>query len=99
MFISFVCFHSASKYAKRKALKHTKGFLMFFSYIKFSLSIIRVPLYIGNIARAIQVNAGFSFYVYSQNSRHLYTTCAPDNQQLTKSYENAVAFSVFVFFV
>ena len=56
-------------------------------------------LYIGDLGIAIQVNAGFPFYVPLQNLRHLDTPCAYDNQRLTKSYENAVAFFVFVIFV
>ena len=88
----------ADKYAKRKALKHTKGFFMFFSYIKFNLSIIRVPLYIGDIPLPMQVNAAFPFYVYLQNSRHLDATYHSDNQHVAKSYKNPVAFSVFDIF-
>ena len=68
---------------------------MFFSYIKFNLSIIRVPLYIGEIPLSMQVNAAFPFYEYLKNSRHLDTTCATDNQRVTKSYEKPVAFFVF----
>ena len=58
----------------------------------------RVPLYIGDLGIAILVNAGFSFYGYLQNSRHLDATYAADNKRITKSYENAVAFFVFVIF-
>ena len=54
---------------------------------------------LGNIALPIQVNAGFLFYVPLQNLRHLDAPRAYDNQRLTKSYENAVAFFVFVIFV
>ena len=53
---------------------------MFFSYIKFNLSIIRVPLYIGDLGIATLVNAAFPFYEYLQNSRQFRTTYAPDNQ-------------------
>ena len=55
---------------------------------------IRVPLYIGNIGIAIPVNAAFPFYEYLKNSRQFHTHRALDNHQLTKSYENAVAFFV-----
>ena len=51
---------------------------------------------LGNIPRAIQVNAGFPFYVYLENSRQFRTGCGVDNQRVTKSYENPVAFFVFV---
>ena len=44
----------------------------------------------------MQVNAGFSFYEYLQNSRQFHAHRATDNQRITKSYEKAVAFSVFV---
>ena len=54
---------------------------------------------LGNIALPIQVNAGFLFYVPLQNLRHLDAPRAYDNQRLTKSYENTVAFFVFVIFV
>ena len=37
-------------------------------------------LYIGDLGIAIQVNAGFSFYVPLQNLRHLDATYAADNQ-------------------
>ena len=47
---------------------------------------------LGNIALPIQVNAGFSFYVPLQNLRQFRTDCGGDNQRVTKSYENAVAF-------
>ena len=47
---------------------------------------------LGNIALPIQVNAGFLFYVPLQNLRHLDAPRAYDNQRVTKSYENAVAF-------
>ena len=57
---------------------------------------IRVPLYIGNIGIAIQVNAGFSFYGHLENSRHLDATYTADNQSVTKSYEKPVPFFVFV---
>ena len=56
-------------------------------------------LYIGDLGIAIQVNAGFSFYVPLQNLRQFRTDCGGDNQRVTKSYENAVAFFVFVIFV
>ena len=54
---------------------------------------------LGNIALPIQVNAGFLFYVPLQNSRQFRTDCGGDNQRVTKSYENTVAFFVFVIFV
>ena len=54
---------------------------------------------LGNIALPIQVNAGFLFYVLLQNSRQFRTDCGGDNQRVTKSYENTVAFFVFVIFV
>ena len=54
---------------------------------------------LGNIALPIQVNAGFLFYVPLQNLRQFRTDCGGDNQRVTKSYENAVAFFVFVIFV
>ena len=49
-------------------------------------------LYIGDLGIAIQVNAGFLFYVPLQNLRQFRTDCGVDNQRVTKSYENAVAF-------
>ena len=52
-----------------------------------------------NIALPIQVNAGFLFYVPLQNLRQFRTDCSVDNQRVTKSYENTVAFFVFVIFV
>ena len=54
---------------------------------------------LGNIALPIQVNAGFLFYVPLQNLRQFRTDCSVDNQRVTKSYENTVAFFVFVIFV
>ena len=54
---------------------------------------------LGNIALPIQVNAGFSFYVPLQNLRQFRTDCGGDNQRVTKSHENTVAFFVFVIFV
>ena len=56
-------------------------------------------LYIGDLGIAIQVSAGFLFYVPLQNLRQFRTDCGGDNQRVTKSYENAVAFFVFVIFV
>ena len=56
-------------------------------------------LYIGDLGIAIQVNAGFSFYVPLQNLRQFRTDCGGDNQRVTKSHENTVAFFVFVIFV
>ena len=56
-------------------------------------------LYIGDLGIAIQVNAGFLFYVPLQNLRQFRTDCGVDNQRVTKSYENTVAFFVFVIFV
>ena len=47
---------------------------------------------LGNIALPIQVNAGFLFYVPLQNSRQFRTDFSVDNQRVTKSYENTVAF-------
>ena len=52
---------------------------------------------LGNIALPMQVNAGFPFYVYLENSRHLDATYAADNQRVTKSYENPVAFLLSLF--
>ena len=86
------------KVRKAQSAKAYKGVFYVFSYIKFNLSIIRVPLYIGDLGIAILVNAAFLFYDYLQNLRHLDATYAADNQRIIKSYENAVAFLCSLFF-
>ena len=58
----------------------------------------RVPLYIGEIGIAIPENTASSIFVYLQNLRQFHATRDIDNQQLTKSYENAVAFFMFAIY-